>query len=157
MRKVKTSPNDMSAKTAPNAKASFTPMRPLVTGRSAVRFTCRSKLRSATSFKQQPALRIKIVPSVNTAIKCQPGKPSAATHKADKVGHNKSSQPAGRFQRIKSKYRTSFSRIRHCTFFRKIVGSPSSGQTRDAWQLACVNGVAQCGDGFITCETFSPS
>jgi len=52
---------------------------------------------------QQPALRIKNVPSVNTASKCQPGKPLAATHSADSVGHSSSSQPAGRFQRINCK------------------------------------------------------
>jgi hypothetical protein len=51
---------------------------------------------------QQPALRIKIVPSTKTPTRCQPGQPSAATHKADKDGHNNNSHPAGRFQRIKS-------------------------------------------------------
>jgi hypothetical protein len=52
---------------------------------------------------QQPALRIKIVPRVNTATKCQPGNPSAATHNAAKDGQSSSNQPAGRFQRIKSR------------------------------------------------------
>ena len=44
---------------------------------------------------------------VNTVNKCQPGKPPAATHKAESVGHSSSSQPAGRSQRINCKYRAS--------------------------------------------------
>ncbi len=42
---------------------------------------------------------------------CQPGKPPDATHKADSVGHNNKSQPAGRFQRMRSKYKLIFSRM----------------------------------------------
>ena len=49
-------------------------------------------------------LRIRIVPPTNTASRCQPGKPSAAIHNALRVGHSSSSQPAGRFQRIRSRY-----------------------------------------------------
>jgi len=79
-------------------------MSPLVTGRCAVRRTCRSNSRSATSLLQQPALRIKMVPSTNTASKCQPGQPPAASHSADRLGQSSSNQPAGRFQRIRSKY-----------------------------------------------------
>ena len=108
-RKVRTKPNATNASTAPSSKASFTPIRPLVTGRSAVRLTCLSKSRSATSFKQHPALRMRMVPSVKTISKCQPGKPPDATHKADSVGHNNKSQPAGRFQRMRSKYKLIFS------------------------------------------------
>ena len=39
--------------------------------------------------------------SVNTASRCQPGKPCAAIHSADSVGHRSSSQPAGRFHRTR--------------------------------------------------------
>jgi hypothetical protein len=101
---VSTSPKAASASTAPSASASRTETAPLVTGRCAVRLTWRSNSRSATSLMQQPALRIRMVPSVNTASRCQPGKPSAAIHSADSVGHSSSSQPAGRFQRIRSRY-----------------------------------------------------
>jgi hypothetical protein len=48
-------------------------------------------------------LRIRMVPSTNTASRCQPGKPSAAIHSALSVGHSSSSQPAGRSQRIRSR------------------------------------------------------
>ena len=100
---LNTSKNARKVNAAPTASASFTLMRPLVTGRLAVRLTWRSKSRSATSLMQQPALRIKMVPSVNTASKCQPGKPPAASHSAASVGHSSNSQPAGRSQRIKSR------------------------------------------------------
>src|ERR1035437_1053234 len=101
---VSTSINASSASSAPSASASWTDNAPVVTGRAAVRLTWRSNSRSATSLKQQPALRIRIVPSVNTATKCQPGKPPAAIHSALKVGQSSSSHPAGRFQRLRSKY-----------------------------------------------------
>ena len=100
---VSASANAASASAAPTASASRARMRPLVTGRCAVRLTCRSNSRSATSLTQQPALRMRMVPSVNTASRCQPGKPPAASHSAPSVGHSSSSQPAGRFQRIKSR------------------------------------------------------
>jgi hypothetical protein len=64
---VSTSPNAASASTAPTASASALDTAPLVTGRCAVRLTWRSNSRSATSFTQQPALRIRMVPSVNTS------------------------------------------------------------------------------------------
>ena len=101
--RVNTKPNASKANAAPTANASLTLKRPLVTGRWAVRLTCLSKSRSATSLRQQPALRIRMVPKVNTVNKCHPGKPSAATHKAVSDGHNNNSQPAGRFQRIRSR------------------------------------------------------
>src|ERR1035437_7850770 len=101
---VNTSINASNASSAPSASASWTDTAPVVTGRAAVRLTWRSNSRSATSLKQQPALRIKIVPKVNTATKCQPGKPPAAIHNALNVGQSSSSQPAGRFQRIRSRY-----------------------------------------------------
>ena len=100
---VSTSAKASNASTAPSTSASFTDTAPVVTGRAAVRLTWRSKSRSATSLMQQPALRIRIVPSVNTLKRCQPGKPPDATHKALKVGHSSSSQPAGRFQRMRSR------------------------------------------------------
>ena len=100
---VSTRPNASSASMAPNVSAALTDSAPLVTGRCAVRLTCLSNSRSATSLMQQPALRIRIVPSVNTASRCQPGKPSQAIHSAASVGHSSSSQPAGRFQRIRSR------------------------------------------------------
>ena len=55
----------------------------------------------------QPALRIRTVPRPNPSNKCQPGKPSAATHSAVSVGKINTSQPAGRLKRIKSKYSAS--------------------------------------------------
>ena len=100
---VSTSANATSASTAPSTSASATEIAPRVTGRCAVRLTCRSNSRSATSLTQQPALRIRMVPSVKTASRCQPGKPWAAIHNALSVGHSSSSQPAGRFQRIRSR------------------------------------------------------
>ncbi|MDH6591830.1 hypothetical protein M2165_001719 [Variovorax sp. TBS-050B] len=100
---VSTSAKAASASTAPSSSASCTDTAPLVTGRWAVRFTWRSKSRSATSLTQQPALRIRIVPSTKTASRCQPGQPSAANQSAPSVGHSSSSQPAGRFQRIRSR------------------------------------------------------
>jgi len=100
---VSTRPKASKASTAPTASASFTPTAPRVTGRWAVRLTWRSKSRSATSLAQQPALRMRMVPTTNTASRCQPGKPSAAIHSALSVGHSSSSQPAGRFQRIRSR------------------------------------------------------
>jgi len=100
---VSTSRKDTSVSTSPTISASFTEMRPLVIGRSAVRLTCLSKSRSATSLTVQPALRISTVPSVNTTSRCQPGKPRAASHSAARVGHSSSSQPWGRFQRIRSR------------------------------------------------------
>ena len=100
---LSTRPKASKASTAPSHSASLTETAPLVTGRWAVRLTCRSKSRSATSLMQQPALRIKIVPSVNTVSKCQPGKPCEASHSADKVGQSSNSQPAGRFQRISAR------------------------------------------------------
>src|SRR4051812_26943888 len=99
---VSTRANAASASAAPTSSASFTEMRPAVTGLWAVRFTCLSKSRSATSFTQQPALRISTVPSVNTASRCQPGNPCAAIHSALRLGHSSSSQPAGRSHRIRS-------------------------------------------------------
>jgi hypothetical protein len=39
------------------------------------------------------------------AVKCQPGQPPAATHNAVSVGHSNSNQPAGRFQRMRSRSR----------------------------------------------------
>ena len=104
---VSTKAKAASASAAPNSSASLTDTAPRVTGRPAVRLTWRSKSRSATSLTQQPALRIRMVPKVNTVNKCQPGKPPAAIHKADSVGHSSSSQPAGRSQRINCKYRAS--------------------------------------------------
>src|SRR3989344_1651305 len=100
---VSTRPNDTSASTAPRLNASFTDTAPVVTGLCAVRLTCLSKSRSATSFTQQPALRMRKVPSTNTTSRCQPGKPSAAIHSADNVGHRHTSQPAGRSQGIRSR------------------------------------------------------
>ena len=141
VRKVSTNAKASKAKTAPNSNASFTPMRPLVTGLSAVLFTCLSKSLSATSFKQQPALRMRMVPRVNTANKCQPGKPSAATHNADKVGHNNSNQPAGRFHRIKSKYKLIFSSM-SVGLFEAAMAHARSRQSGHARQLACVNGIS---------------
>ena len=44
-----------------------------LTGRPAVRLTWRSNSRSATSFTQQPALRMITVPATNTIRRCQPG------------------------------------------------------------------------------------
>ena len=85
---VSTSRKAMKASTAPSTSASLALTAPLVTGRSAVRFTCLSKSRSATSLTAQPALRIKKVPSTNTINRCQPGKPPAAIHSADNVGHS---------------------------------------------------------------------
>ena len=61
--------------------------------------------RLAKSFTQQPALRMRMVPSTNTMSRCQPGKPSAAIHSALSVGHRHTSQPAGRSQRMRSRYR----------------------------------------------------
>ena len=46
---VSTSPNAASASTEPSASASFTDTLPAVTGRCAVRFTCRSNSRSAVA------------------------------------------------------------------------------------------------------------
>src|SRR5436305_2097181 len=53
---VSTSAKASNASTAPSTSASFTDTAPLVTGRCAVRFTCLSNSRSATSLTQQPAL-----------------------------------------------------------------------------------------------------
>ena len=92
---VSTSAKAASASTAPSTSASRTDTAPLVTGRCAVRLTWRSKSRSATSLTQQPALRIRIVPSTNTASRCQPGKPSAAIHSAP-TRRPQQQQPAGR-------------------------------------------------------------
>jgi hypothetical protein len=110
---VNTNPKANNASMAPSIRASVLDIAPVVTGRCAVRFTCLSKSLSATSFKQQPALRINIVPNIKTNNKCQPGKPWAAIHKAVNVGHNNNSQPAGRFQRIKSKYKDNLLRIKY--------------------------------------------
>ena len=107
---VSTRPKATSASTAPTASASFTLMSPLVTGRCAVRLTWRSNSRSATSLMQQPAERIRMVPRVNTITRCQPGKPSAASHSALSDGHSSSSQPAGRLKRIRSRYSDSLLR-----------------------------------------------
>jgi hypothetical protein len=98
---LSTSRKARKASSAPNCKAWRTLSAPLVTGRPAVRLTWRSNSRSATSLMQQPAERISTVPAVNTASRCQPGKPSAASHSAVSVGHSSSSQPAGRSQRIR--------------------------------------------------------
>ena len=102
---VSTRPNDTMASAAPRPRASLTDTCPVVTGRCAVRLTCLSKSRSATSFTQQPALRMRMVPSTNTMSRCQPGKPSAAIHSALSVGHRHTNQPAGRSQRMRSRYR----------------------------------------------------
>jgi hypothetical protein len=106
-RVVSTSASATSASTTPTITASLTETWPDVMGRCVVRFTCLSKSRSAMSLMQQPALRISTVPSTNTASRCQPGKPSAATHSAASVGQTSTSQPAGRFQRIRSRYSAS--------------------------------------------------
>lgn len=103
-RVVSTRPSDSKVKTTPTIAASNTEILPVVMGRCAVRLTCRSNLRSAMSLMQQPALRIKKVPSTNTSTRCQPGKPPDAAHNATKVGQTKTSQPAGRLKRIKSRY-----------------------------------------------------
>ena len=89
--------------TAPSPRASPTPTAPLVTGRAAVRLTCRSKSRSATSLAVQPALRMRKVPATKTVSRCQPGKPPAAIHRADSVGQSRSKVPAGRSQRMRSR------------------------------------------------------
>ncbi|MOA09548.1 hypothetical protein D3C78_1293870 [compost metagenome] len=102
-RVVSTRPRDTSASTTPTATASLTETWPEVMGRCVVRLTCLSKSRSAMSLMQQPALRISTVPSTNTSSRCQPGKPSAATHSAASVGQTSTSQPAGRFQRMRSR------------------------------------------------------
>ena len=90
---VSTSANEISASTTPMRITSLAEMRPLVSGRWAVRSTWRSKSLSAKSLTAQPALRIRMVPAVKTASRCQPGKPCAAIHKAIRVGHKSSSQP----------------------------------------------------------------
>ena len=100
---VSTKANALKANNAPALSACFTDKAPEVTGRWAVRLTCLSNSRSATSLTQQPALRIRKVPNTNTPSKCQPGKPPLANHKALRVGHSSSSQPAGRLKRIKSR------------------------------------------------------
>ena len=102
-RVVSTSANATKVSTSPTSAASFTLICPLVMGRCVVRLTCLSKSRSAMSLMVQPALRISTVPATNTSSKCQPGKPSAATHSAASVGHTNTSQPAGRFQRMRSR------------------------------------------------------
>ncbi len=107
---VSTRPKAASASTAPTARASRTPTSPVVTGRLAVRLTWRSNSRSATSLTQQPAERMRMVPATNTASRCQPGKPPAASHSALSVGHSSTSQPAGRLQRIRSRYWASLPR-----------------------------------------------
>ena len=85
---VSTSAKAASTIPAATVSASRTLTAPRVTGRSAVRLTWRSKSRSATSLTQQPALRMSTVPSVNTINRCQPGKPPAASHSAESVGHS---------------------------------------------------------------------
>ena len=100
---VSTRAKATKASAAPTASDSLTEMRPLVTGRCAVRSTWRSKSRSATSLTAQPALRMSTVPSVKTTSRCQPGKPPAASHSAIQVGHSSRSQPWGRFQRMRSR------------------------------------------------------
>ncbi|MCE3272691.1 MAG: hypothetical protein K0S57_3088 [Ramlibacter sp.] len=100
---VSTSKNASNASTAPSTSASRTDTAPVVTGRCDVRLTCLSNSRSATSLMQHPALRIRMVPSVKTASRCQPGKPPAAIHSAASDGHSSSSQPAGRSQRTRSR------------------------------------------------------
>ena len=104
-RVVSTSASEINASTAPSIEASNTDTWPLVMGRALVRFTCLSKSRSAMSLMQQPALRISTVPSTKTISRCQPGKPSAATHSATSVGQTSTSQPAGRLKRTRSRYR----------------------------------------------------
>ena len=104
---VSTRPKAARASAAPSVSAAFTDTAPVVTGRCAVRLTWRSKSRSATSLMQQPAERISTVPAVKTASRCQPGQPSAAIHSAASVGHNSSSQPAGRSQRMSCRYSAS--------------------------------------------------
>ena len=55
------------------------------------------------SLMQQPALRIRKVPSTNTTSKCQPGNPSEANHSEASVGQTSTNHPAGRLKRIKSR------------------------------------------------------
>ena len=51
--------------------------------------------KTAISLIIQPADRVRSVPRQNTMSRCQPGKPSAATHKAQRVGHSKRTEPTG--------------------------------------------------------------
>ena len=103
-RVVSTSTKDTRVSPRPTMAASLTLICPLVIGRCVVRLTCLSKSRSAMSLMVQPALRIRNVPSTKTTSRCQPGKPSPATHNAASVGQTSTSQPAGRLKRIRSRY-----------------------------------------------------
>jgi hypothetical protein len=78
-------------------------MRPLVSGRSAVRLTCRSKSRSAKSLIAQPAERISTVPIVKIATSDHSGFPSDASHSATSVGQSRSRLPIGLSRRIRRK------------------------------------------------------
>ena len=96
-----------SAKTAPTTSASHGAMSPRASGRSAVRFTCASNLRSAQSLNAQPAERITIVPTVNTRIRRKPGCPSSAIHSAASVGQSSSRMPIGLSSRTSRSYASS--------------------------------------------------
>jgi hypothetical protein len=97
---VSTSANASVAQNAATPSASFVEILPLVSTRSRVRATWRSKSRSAKSFTAQPADRIRKVPSTNTSRTDAGGKPSAAIQSAHSVGQSSSSVPMGLSQRI---------------------------------------------------------
>lgn len=76
---------------------------PVTRGRSFVRSTNPSTLRSAKSLITHPALRIRKVPRVKMATKCSGGKPSAAIHSAANVGHSSNNVPTGLSRRMSCK------------------------------------------------------
>src|SRR5690625_5326759 len=85
---------------------------PVAMGRSRVRLTCPSTLRSAKSLITQPAERITNTPSTKITNRCQLGKPSAASHNAHSVGQSNKKVPMGRFKRVRRKYTPRRSRLR---------------------------------------------
>ncbi len=92
---ARTRRNARNASTAATSSASQGAIAPVASGRSAVRFTCGSKCRSAQSFTAQPAERMSSVPIVNTMSCTRVGRPAAAIHSAASVGQSSSSVPIG--------------------------------------------------------------
>ena len=95
-----TSRKAQQASAAATASASHGLISPAASGRPAVRSTEPSKRRSAQSLTAQPAERIRTVPMVKMTMSEALGRPCAASHSADSVGHSRSAMPIGLSSRM---------------------------------------------------------
>ena len=97
---IEARPIAMRPSPANSVSASSGAIAPDAIGRSRVRSTYGSMLRSAKSFSTHPAERMTTTPMTKIANRCWSGRPCPASHSAHNVGHSRSQIPIGLSSRI---------------------------------------------------------